>query len=142
MSKTLKALKWIGAFAAISVLVLFLFWTPIVRFVFHELPFMGHSFDGLLWSSALNCSGDRDCLDKEFACVRGPMYRDLEKNKLQIGVSEMSVIDLIGRPTRVGKANCIDYELGYCSGLKIDMDYLRICFDDTRRISRVSHWQS
>lgn len=70
------------------------------------------------------------------------MYRDLEKNHLLIGTSKKTVIDLLGPPTRANENNCFDYELGYCSGLQIDMDFLHICFDSNEKINSVSHQQS
>jgi hypothetical protein len=66
----------------------------------------------------------------------------LEKNYLVAGTPRATVIGLIGEPALGAKNNCFDYELGYCSGLKIDTDYLRVCFDDKEKIQRVYHWQS
>lgn len=138
----LKIMKWTAISTAVLLVLLIFFWKPILRFVFHDLPFMGKSFDSAVWSSALSCKNDQDCLDKEIACLRGPMYRDLERNHLVVGTSKTTVIRLIGEPARSAKNNCLDYELGYCSGLKIDTDYLRICFDNSERITNVYHWQS
>lgn len=142
MSRFLKIMKWSAISSAVLLVLLVLFWKPILRFVFHDLPFMGNSFDRTVWSSALSCKNDQDCLDKEMACLRGPMYRDLEKNHLVMGTSKTKVTGLIGEPTRPAKNNCLDYELGYCSGLKIDTDYLRVCFDNSEKITSVYHWQS
>ncbi|MCY1460475.1 hypothetical protein D9M71_780370 [compost metagenome] len=70
------------------------------------------------------------------------MYRDLEKNHLIVGASKATVARLIGEPALAAKNNCFDYELGYCSGLKIDTDYLRVCFDSSEKVANVYHWQS
>ncbi|MNZ39423.1 hypothetical protein D3C78_569170 [compost metagenome] len=142
MSRALKIMKWAAISAAAVLLLLVLFWKPILRFTFHDLPFMGESFDSVVWDSALNCKNDRDCLDKEMACLRGPMYRDLVKNHFTVGAPKATVSRLIGEPTRTTKNNCFDYELGYCSGLKIDTDYLRVCFDSGEKVTNVYHWQS
>lgn len=142
MSRILKIMKWAAISTAVLLVLLALFWKPILRFAFHDLPFMGKSFDSTVWSSALNCKNDQDCLDKEMACLRGPMYRDLERNHLAVGVSKTTVTGLIGKPARPAKNNCFDYELGYCSGLKIDTDHLRVCFDNSEKITNVYHWQS
>lgn len=142
MSRFLKILKWSAISFSVLLVLLVLFWKPIIRFVFHDLPFMGNSFDRTVWSSALSCKNDQDCLDKEMACLRGPMYRDLEKNHLVVGASKTTVTGLIGEPTQPAKNNCFDYALGYCSGLKIDTDYLRVCFDNGEKIVSVYHWQS
>lgn len=142
MSHFIKIMKWAAISTAALLLLLVLFWKPILRFVFHDLPFMGNSFDSAVWSSALSCKNDQDCLDKEIACLRGPMYRDLEKNHLIIGAPKTTVTRLIGEPTLTAKNNCFDYELGYCSGLKIDTDYLRVCFDSSEKVTNIYHWQS
>ena len=141
-SRILKIVKWVAISTMILLASLVLFWTSIIHFVFHDMPFMGKSFDSAVWSSALSCKNDQDCLDKEMACLRGPMYRDLERNHLIVGASKTTITGLIGEPTRTMKNNCFDYELGYCSGLKIDVDYLRVCFDSGEKITNVYHWQS
>lgn len=142
MSRFLKSMKWFAVFSAVLLVLLFLFRNPILRFVFHDLPFMGKSFDRSVWSSALICKSNQDCLDKEMACLRGPMYRNLERNLLVRGTPRTTVTGLLGVPTQSAKNNCVDYELGYCSGLKIDTDYLRVCFDSSEKITHVYHWQS
>lgn len=142
MPRVLKMMKWAAISTAVLILLLMLFWKSILSFVFHDLPFMGTSFDSTVWSSALSCKNDQDCLDKEMACVRGPMYRDLERHHLVVGTSKAAVRSLLGEPARAAKDNCFDYELGYCSGLKIDTDYLRVCFDNGEKVSNVYHWQS
>lgn len=142
MPRVLTLMKWAAISTAVLILLLMLFWKSILLFVFHDLPFMGTSFDRTAWSTALSCTNDRDCLDKEMACLRGPMYRDLERNHLVVGTPKTTVRSLIGEPTRAAKDNCFDYELGYCSGLKIDTDYLRVCFDNGEKVSNVYHWQS
>lgn len=142
MSHLLKIMKRAAVSTVVLILLLFLFWKPVLRFVFHDLPFMGTTYDSKVWASALSCKNAQDCLEKEMACVRGPMYRDLEKNHSVVGTPRTSVRPLIGEPTRAAEDNCVDYELGYCSGLKVDTDYLRICFDNSEKVSNVYHWQS
>lgn len=141
MSRFLKIMKWAVISSAVLLVLLALFWKPILNFAFHDLPFMGKSFDRTVWSSALSCKNDQDCLDKQMACLRGPMYRDLERTPLVVGASKTTVTNLIGEPTRSAENNCFDYGLGFCSGLKIDPDYLRVCFDNSEKIKNVSHWQ-
>jgi hypothetical protein len=142
MPRVLKIMKWAAISTAALLLLLVLFWKPILGFVFHDLPFMGERFDRDAWSSALKCKTDRDCSDKQMACRRGPMYRDLKKNHLIVGAPKATVTRLIGEPTLKTKNNCFDYELGNCSGLKIDGDYLRVCFDGNEKVTNVYHWQS
>ena len=135
-------MKWAAISIPALLLLLVMFSEPILRFAFHDLPFMGKSFDGAAWSSALSCGNDRDCVDREMECLRGPMYRDLKKNYLFVGTPKAAVTRLIGEPTQIAEKNCFDYELGYCSGLKIDTDYLRVCFDSSEKVTNVYHWQS
>ena len=94
MSRVLKIMKWAAISTAVLLVLLVLFWKPILRFVFHDLPFMGKSFDSTVWSSALSCKNDRDCLGKEMACLRSPMYRDLERNYLLVGAPKATVTNL------------------------------------------------
>jgi len=142
MLRILKIMKWVAISIAVVLLLLALFWKSILSFIFHDLPFMGKSFDRAIWFSALNCKSDSDCSEKELACLRGSMYRDLKKNYLLVGKPKPTITQLIGEPTRTTQDNCLDYELGYCSGLKIDTDYLRVCFDHSEKIANVYHWQS
>jgi hypothetical protein len=142
MPRVVKALKWTAVSTAILLLLLVVFSESILRFVFHDLPFMGKSFDKAAWSSALSCRNNQDCSDREMACLRGPMYRDLEKNHLVTGTPRATVVGLVGEPTMVIQNSCFDYELGYCSGLQIDADFLRVCFDSNGKVNHVFHWQS
>ena len=106
MSRAMKIMKWAAISTAVLLLLLVLFWKPILRFAFHDLPFMGRSFDRTVWTSALSCKNDRDCLDKEMACLRGPMYRDLERNHLVVGLPKTTVTGLIGEPTVKSNLRC------------------------------------
>lgn len=142
MLYVLKIIKWTAIFATAVVLLLALFWKPTLQFIFHDLPFRGQSFDSSVWASALSCVNRQDCLEKEMACVRGPMYRDLENKHLKAGVPKATVTRLIGKPAFIAENSCFDYELGSCSGLKIDADYLRVCFDSSDKVTNAYHWQS
>ena len=142
MSRVLKFLKWAAISMTILLLLIVVLSDFIIHFVFHDLPFMGKNFDRAVWSSALDCKNDLDCLDKESACLRGEMYRDLEKNYLLQGIQRSKVVELLGEPIKVTADNCSDYVLGYCSGVKMDGDYLRVCFDERQKLECVFHWQS
>lgn len=144
MSRALlkKVLKWAVISTAILLLLVAVFWKPALQFVFHDLPFMGERFDQAVWSSALSCKNDQDCVTKEMACIRGAMYRDLAKNHLLPGTLQSTVVNLLGEPTIVDAKNgCFDYELGFCSGWKVDIDFLRVCFNGKQQVNHVSHWQ-
>lgn len=142
MPRVTVLLKWLLIVTGTVLLLVVLFWRSLMGFVLHDLPFMGRSFDAKAWSTALKCTSDKDCIDKDMACVRGSMFRDLSRKHLTPGVPRSQVLALLGEPTLVTKDNCVDYELGYCSGFKIDGDYLRVCYDQGDKVSRVFHWQS
>jgi hypothetical protein len=58
-----------------------------IRFVFHELPFIGTSFTPAAWARAGDCTGlgDYGCERKWQHCERGPMVRTLLRNHLSVG---------------------------------------------------------
>lgn len=128
---------------AMLLLIALLFHRQIVGYVLHELPFSGRDFEPAAWAAATQCSSNVECAEKDFACSRGPMYADLEKNHLRLGTSKKSVMTLLG--PGIGserKPACIDYDLGMCSGFKMDPDYLRVCFDADEKVVDVLHYQS
>jgi len=141
--KIVRKVLWYS-FLSIPVMVLLviLFWRPIVGFFLHDLPFMGETFSKPKWDNALKCSSTTECMDVEMACVRGPMFSDLKRNHLTSGTSKGSVERLLGtaHPDR-HDPSCVVYELGMCSGFKIDYDWLHICFDPNEKIRSVNHYQ-
>jgi hypothetical protein len=92
-------------------------------------PFNDSSFDRELWNQSPNT----------IECIRGAMYEDLEKNHLKTGTPKNEVINLLGKPTPFPwvKKDCIEYQLGFCSGLQMDGDGLVICFNDNEAIKKV-----
>jgi len=120
---------------------------PVLRFVMHELPFRGQSFDSEAWAEAGSCAGlsDWKCVEKEASCPRGPMVRNLLRTHLLIGETTRETVnallgsmeyevDIRGRP-------CEAYSLGMCSGLGIDYDALYVCYADDGTISSTGHIQ-
>lgn len=74
---------------------------------------------------------------------RCSMYSDLADKNLPIGMPKQKVTALLGiGENAFNHPECIDYPLGYCSGLHIDLDLLRICFDENDKIETVIHYQS
>jgi hypothetical protein len=141
--KFLRKVLWYS-FLSIPViaLLLVLFWKQSVIFLLHGLPFMGETFSKAKWENAVKCSSKAECLEMEMSCIRGPMYRDLKRKHLTSGKDRESVTRLLG-PAQVDRKNpsCLVYELGMCSGFKIDYDWLYICFDPNDQIESVSHYQ-
>ncbi|MFC7519044.1 hypothetical protein ACFQUU_29000 [Herbaspirillum sp. GCM10030257] len=141
--KLLRKVLWYG-FVSIPMMLLLavLFWKQLVGFLLHDLPFMGETFNKARWENALRCSSNTQCMEVEMACVRGPMYRDLKGNYLSDGTTKEDVLRLLGsaKPDHQNPS-CMVYELGMCSGFKMDYDYLHICFDMSDKIKGVRHYQ-
>ena len=103
-------------------------------------PFRGQSFDKTVWDTAFKCSSRQECIEKEWSCIRGPMYQDLKFRYLRVGTSQDEVMRLLGVKAPM-KDGCLYYDLGACSGFGMDGDYLRICLDPQQRIQSVDHHQ-
>jgi hypothetical protein len=142
--RLLRKVLWYGFLSIpLIALLMIVFWRPVTVFLLQDLPFMGVTFNKVKWDDADRCSSREECIEKEISCIRGPMYLSLKRNYLQVGKSEEEVVRLLGSGT-VNRANssCTDYDLGMCSGLGIDYDWLHICFDQDKKIQSVSHYQS
>lgn len=103
---------------------------PVLTFVLHDLPFRGETFDPGIWSVAGSCAGlsDGDCFDRQAACSRGGMVRDLITEHLTPGdASRGTVASLIGTPeydVRIEGQSCDGYALDMCSGQRWDYNSL------------------
>jgi hypothetical protein len=75
--------------------------------------------------------------DDEFSCYRGGMANDLKGRVLLPGMSRESVERLLGNSIG-NKANELEYDLGMCSGLRIDFDSLNVYFDERGELARVA----
>lgn len=100
-------------------------------------PFSGEDFNQETWFKYNNLG------NKDYICLRGPMVYDLKDEYLHIKTTtKQEVVELLGTPdinnstSRRNKSNCIGYSLGMCSGIKIDYDYLYICFDNEKAITK------
>ncbi|MGH1424282.1 MAG: hypothetical protein ACRBBU_06105 [Pseudooceanicola sp.] len=120
---------------------------PILRFIMHELPFRGQSFDTEKWADEGSCTGlsDWKCAEKEASCPRGPMVRDLLRNHLLIGETKSAnATTLLGAmeyEVDIRGHSCDAYCLGMCSGLGIDYDALYVCYSENGTISSTGHIQ-
>lgn len=112
-------------------------------------PFSGRDFNKKEWAEALKSSNDHEYVKKRAQCIRGPMISDLKKNYLKNGTNISIVTNLLGeadagigtsRPVSdQGFKNCVQYDLGECSGGAPDSDYLYICFDENQNIIKVKN---
>lgn len=136
----LKVGKWLFIATLVAIAITAFFGHRITRFVFHELPFMGTTFTKAEWKMAEQCTGKACELDT--SCPRGGMFQDLQRNHLVAGTPRSMVEQKLGKSDAPERNNCAIYPLGMCSGLGIDMDYLKICYDNANRVDSVSHYQS
>lgn len=88
-------------------------------------------FNQALWRSAPACG--RDGCDAE--CVRGQMVRDLTSRYLTPGMQQSAITALLGdaAPRQTSRGKLIEYDLGMCSGFRMDYDVLVILFGDDDR---------
>ena len=131
----LKIIKLVFLIGLLSVLLFALF--VYLLFFTDVISFRGADFDKKIWSEAPNINQGIDC-------IRGEMYTDLKNNYLKKGISITEVKDLLGN-TEYSKysnyTNCLDYELGMCSRLRVDYDSMLVCFDDKDKVDYVTHIQ-
>lgn len=128
---------------ATIVVGLVLVFTPIGM---HTTPFYGATFDKARWHTAHQGATSEEIGKKQAQCIRGAMYGDLKNRFLRPGAGRSRVIELIGKPdfgsegTKDGN-KCQRWNLGFCSGFKIDLDSLNVCFDKADRVSHVFRLQ-
>ena len=138
----LRILKW-SFIATWLLVVVSVFWgSQIMAFLFHDIPFMGSSFNQTHWASAEQCSGGTCELKDESECTRARMFRDLKNTHLLVGAPRNDIEKLIGKGSKRAASTCLTYDLGMCSGLGIDMDYLQVCYDSSNKVKSVNHHQS
>ena len=103
-------------------------------------------FDQKQWLSAGN---------RAHKNLRGSMIEDLSKNILKRGLSENSVLDLLGKPDRIDPPSKFggverhknarkvwSYSVGQWSGFRVDEDFLAVAFDARGEVLASWHWQS
>lgn len=121
-----RILKWAatGMFAALGLAASGLFYA---WYAWEEGPFGVSNFDQAQWMAAPHRSY-RTEYERETACERAGMVRDLQRRYLRPGMTREQVVALLGAPDGAPQEGCIAYVLGMCSGFGIDYDDLRICF--------------
>lgn len=147
-----KLLKRFFLLLGFFLLVIILFGEDILHFLWHDLPFMGREFDSKVWVSTWDCTTQKthiECALYREKSERCSIYSELTDYYLSIGTPKQKVTELLGKTEiaynsleAIKHPECINYPLGYCSGLHIDLDLLRICFDDNNKIKTVGHFQT
>jgi hypothetical protein len=112
----------------------------------HSAAFYGATFDKARWHAAHQGKTQQEIGKKLAQCIRGAMYGDLRARHLKRGMTKAAVIELIGKPDfgSTGKRDgnvCERWNLGFCSGFKIDLDSLNVCFDKGDAVSHVFRLQ-
>lgn len=128
----MKALKIYGLtpLSLFLLLIFFLSWF-IFGWKYHSF------FDQNLWLNGIPCTSDWDCTEKnDIPCIRGSMVGDLKLRYLNMGMTRNEIELLLGTDYRMHKRTktCMDYDLGMCSGLKLDYDSLALCLDDKDKL--------
>lgn len=97
----------------------------------HIAPFRGRTFEKELWMASEQGKTDYQQAELDMQCIRGSMVADLKDHYLNSNTTKVEVIELLGEANapRKDTKNCLKYDLGMCSGYKMDYDTLNICFD-------------
>jgi hypothetical protein len=125
------------------VAALLLFFTPLGM---NRTPFYGARFDPQRWRTAHQGKTPNEIAKRQAACIRGPMYGDLKDRLLPPGTGRKRVVALLGAPDFGSEGvyrgyKCQRWNLGFCSGFKIDLDSLNVCFDKAGKVRRVFRLQ-
>jgi len=91
--------------------------------------FKTFSFDRQEWR-LLNRKTD------DFSCYRGGMAHDIKTNILRAGQTTNEVETILGMPDSI-KGSVHEYNLGMCSGLRIDFDSLDVHFNTVGQVDGV-----
>ena len=146
MTNKTKAIL-LGAVIAVPIATiivgLLLVFTPLGM---HTTPFYGASFDKERWRAAYLGETPEEKGKKLAQCIRGPMFGDLRNRYLRPGTRKARVLELLGNPDFDSKGEregdvCERWNLGFCSGFKVDLDSLNVCFDAADRVSHVFRLQ-
>ncbi|MBN0989334.1 hypothetical protein [Amphritea pacifica] len=118
----LKIVQWIlivvgGVITVLVMLCALLFW------YMSSGVFGTERFDKGAWNAPVS-------REQEASCYRGGMAKDIRDNVLSSETTKEDVIVLLGSPEGDITKQVYKYDLGMCSGLRMDYDDLRIYFDD------------
>ncbi|MGH8054047.1 MAG: hypothetical protein ACREP4_08995 [Stenotrophomonas sp.] len=131
MKYTTAAKILAGGFVAVVAAMLLLLVT--LRWWLHERPFSSATFDRSQWMTGNRTNDDRDC-------IRGAMANDIIDTIATPGRSRADVERQLGPADRI-RGDMAHYDLGMCSGLRVDYDDLDIEYIDGK-VSKVGHSQS
>lgn len=96
------------------------------RFVAINNPFNDQSFDRKVWMANAGNTGHDN--------PRGDMVTDLIRHHLRKGMTQDSVVRLLGEPDHGKSREVYRYNIGWGHTWKIDPYYLEIYFDEARHL--------
>lgn len=147
MMQITLVLKKLGTFILWTVGILVSICLLIILFGAYYLrvyPLDNTKFNQEVWNFASKSKGDWEQFRKDEQCIKGGMVGDLKRRYLKRGITNKSeVISLLGKPysTDTGEFlqchTCLEYDIGYCLGFRIDPNTLYICFDKNDKLKRV-----
>ena len=121
MLKPRRLLVGLGCIAAMTIAVI-AGHKPLVIWLMHTHPLSAEAFDASRWRAGLRAS-------REGECVRGRMANDIIATVARPGRPKSAVEAALGAPQGM-RGEIADYELGMCSGLRIDFDSLYVEYAD------------
>jgi hypothetical protein len=133
MSTPRRLLVGLGCIAALTAAVI-AGYKPLVIWWMHTLPFSTEAFDASRWRAGLKASEEGEC-----ECVRGHMANDIIAGIARRGQSKSAVEAALGDPQDM-HGEIAKYDLGMCSGLRVDFDSLYIEYADGN-VLRAYHGQ-
>ncbi|MGV8894154.1 MAG: hypothetical protein ACOH2K_14670 [Burkholderiaceae bacterium] len=119
-----------GKYAFVTLLIVAAAYVGWLYWLFKGGVFSTSNFESSAWHA-------KETPETDSSCFRGGMANDLKNKVLKRGASRSSVEQLLGTPSR-SKPSEIQYYLGFCSGLRIDVDSLNIHFNERGQLTSVS----
>ena len=120
----------IGKYISLTLLVLVVFYAAWSYWLFKGGVFSTAAFDSTEWHVKQTNATD-------WSCFRGGMANDIKNRILKSGLPRADVKGLLGQPD-VEKPGKFEYNLGMCSGLRIDFDSLNVYFNESGVVESVS----
>lgn len=131
MLKPRHLLIGLGCIAALAAAVI-AGYKPLVMWWMHTRPFSAEAFDAYRWRAGLKAS-------EEGECVRGRMANDIIGRIARPGQPKSVVEAALGTPQDM-RSEVAYYDLGMCSGLRADFDWLYVEYADSK-VLRAYHVQ-
>ena len=134
MSVELPASRWsfgrVAKYLAVALLILIISYAAWLYWIFKGGVFSTSSFESVAWHA-------KQTNQTDMTCFRGGMANDIKKRILKPGVSRAVLERLLGAPD-VKSTAALQYNLGMCSGFRIDFDSLNVYFNENGELTSVA----